>query len=1276
MQRILILISFLFSSFLVSGQFDLEKSIIYGGNSTDEAKDIAINPAGTLLFFGGRSFSTDGDVPGNIAGSDYWIMKRNLDGTLVWSKTFGGLSNDDLVTVMPHSDGGVIAFGTTHTDQGQFGTINGLAGGWLMRTNSNGSLINGKIFGGQITETAIDAFRAVNGDITMLIQAGSTTLNGQINHGVLDVWVVKVNANFDILWSNLLGGSSSDVPTAITQDINGNIYITAQTNSNISGVDPNHGGFDVWVMKLGPDGQILWQKTFGGSEDDIPNDIILHPDGFVYVTLQSNSEDDDFDENSGINDLWLLKLNEVDGNLLTKKRFGGSGNDFNGHLELYSTNHLVISTSTTSANGDLTGNKGLSDVWIIQTDLDGNLEQQMNYGGTVNDVAADILTIDSVFHVLNSSFSNDKNVPPNTITQQDFWYFTLNTRPDPCSDNFVCESDTTPTNILYPPDNNSLTCVSGCLAGLGPGPNFFNSPCADFNDPTAYFKVVTDTMSDLLTLSVTSFEFNKPRLAVFKTVNCTTYQQVLCATGANGSVIMSYLEVEPRTTYVIAVSDDEANLGQFDFCASSIHVEFCNRADRIYVTGTSMGSPANGPYQPGEQVQFCYELTNWAKLDCNGFQGLVPTFGPGWDSTAFDIEGQPLQIDSMIAPVETGFWEWYKLGDVHYNISNPINGFDGGQGMPAGWYFTNTGDPPPTDNPDQTTGDINNCQPTPGDKWKICFTLPVVEDCLSNLDCSVTMKTYADGEIGNASSLACVYDQPEIFNAILRCCLNPGISNIQDFSVCNGDTINFPPGTNLPPPVTYTWTADPDPFVTGATNGFQQESFFQILHHNVVIPQMVRYSIRAESEGCATQADDFTVTVYQNPTGNLSLVGPNNICSGATVTLHFQLNGAPPFAIGLYQDNQFFANVLAETNEITINVDPVFSSVFTIGTYRDSHCDGNGTGSVVVTVNPSVNFLLDTAICVGESLVVADTILQDPGIYSIVLENQSSTGCDSIINVNLSVIPSLTENQNYVICQGDTVFILGVPYTETTNEIIEYVGPEGCPSYIHLDLVVKDTFTTDIFQTICFGDTLEFEGVQVFEEGTYSHTEEIKPGCFEQTILHLDVLPAIIVNDLSIMGNTGNNTGAIIVEIVGGTPPFTYKWSTGQTTESIFNIPHGHYTLTVTDANGCQEVFDFEVPFVSGTQDISKTVSLTCRPTLLSSDDKLRLINSGKESVHVGTLEFTAVTGQQILLHQDIDIPGESYFYQELPAALSPGLYILTARLENGRMAQWKIVLE
>ena len=134
---------------------------------------------------------------------------------------------------MPHSDGGVMAFGTTRTDQGLFGDLTGLAGGWLMRTNSNGTLIDGKIFGGTITETAVDAFRHVNGNVTMAMEAGSTTLNGQTNNGILDVWLVQVNAALTIQWTALLGGNGTDVPEAITSDINGNIYVAATSNSNL-----------------------------------------------------------------------------------------------------------------------------------------------------------------------------------------------------------------------------------------------------------------------------------------------------------------------------------------------------------------------------------------------------------------------------------------------------------------------------------------------------------------------------------------------------------------------------------------------------------------------------------------------------------------------------------------------------------------------------------------------------------------------------------------------------------------------------------------------------------------------------------------------------------------------------------------------------------------------------------------------------------------------------------------------------------------------------------
>ncbi len=1275
MQRLYILASLLLFPLVSNGQFSIDHNLILGGNALDEAKDIAVNASRTSLFLGGRSFSTDGDVPGNSGGSDYWIQKRNADGTLVWSKTFGSTGNDDLATVMAHSDGGVLAFGTTHTNQGQFGTINGVAGGWLLRTTSGGVLIDGKIFGGTTTETAVDAHRKVNGDVTLLMEASSPTLNGQTNNGLTDVWVVQVNAAFEISWSSLLGGNGADVPTAMFQDVNGNIYICASSTSDLPGLPNNRGEKDVWIIKLNPSGQLLWQKSFGGSEVDIPTDILFHPSGFVYVTVQSQSVDGDFDTNDGINDLWLIKLDALDGDAVLFRHLGGSGNDYNAHLDLFGLDHLVLTTNSTSDDGDLTGNKGLSDVWVITTDLNGVITQQMNYGGSVNDFSVDVLTIDSVFHVLCNSLSSDKNVPVNTLAQQDMWYFTLDTRPEPCSDQFQCRQDTMLGNELFPPDDNSLLCVSGCTAGLPPGPNFTGSTCMDFNDPTAYFKVHTDTSSELLTLSVTSYDFNEPRIALFKTNNCSTYQQITCATGSGGTVILPYVEISPLSKYVVAISDAAGNVGNFDFCASTLNVDFCNKGDRIFVTNTSKGSPLNGPYKPGEEVTICYELYNWNKLECNGFQGLIPTFGPGWDSTGFNLFGEPLQVDSLLAPVEMGSWDWYKLGDVHYNVSNPINGYDGGQGMPAGWYFTNTGDPPPHDNPDQTTGDINNCLPTP-DKWKVCFTLPVVSECESDLDCSISFKTFADGEVGINSSLACVYDQPENFHAFMRCCLNPTISNIQNFSICSGDTIAFEPASNLLPPVTYTWTASPDPFIVGASSGIQAPQFYQVLTNTAVIPFKVRYSIRAEAPGCITGQEDFEITVLPAPKSQISSTGPTTVCSGSPVTFTFQSLGAPPYSVGLYRDNEPFVDILSETNFISIQIDPEVSGRFSIGSLSDANCEGAGTGFVDVIVKPSSSYILDTTLCTGDSILVGGSFFKETGTYEILLDDGAANDCDSMIQLTLDVIPTLYDTVSDVICHGDTLFVHGIPLTVTTHGLLEYQGPEGCPNYTQVDLIVRDTFYTATSQTICHGDTINFAGIKIYLPGNYSHTEEIRPGCFETTTLQLTVRPAIVINDLEIMADNGNTTGAILVEIIGGSPPFTFKWSSGQTTESIFNIATGHYILTVTDRFGCQESFDFDVPFVNAINDPLLAQTLLCYPSLVKEDEKINLYNTGTVSLDVLSANWWNLNGQRLHTEPAFLLPANDHVSLAPPFSLPAGMYILAITLKDGKEIQFKILME
>ncbi|MDQ3015264.1 MAG: hypothetical protein M3R25_00855, partial [Bacteroidota bacterium] len=692
--RLLIPLLFLLQLQL-SAQFTPLSSTIFGGNSLDAGVDIAPNADSSLLFLGLRSFSLDGDIPGTNGGTDFWIMKRNINGSLIWNKNFGGFNNDDISTVMPLPDGGTLAFGTTRNDQGTFGTLTGLSGGWLIRTNAAGTLTSGKIFGGQIGESGVDAVRAVNGDITMALEVSSPEVDGQLNHGFLDVWIVRADNNFTLRWSVLLGGTRQESPAAIINDLSGNTYIAATSFSNLPGLDDNYGESDVWVFKLSNTGELLWQKNFGGTGEDIATDIIIGPDGEIYVTAHSTSDDNDFNSNYGQEDIWILNLDPANGDLETLLNYGGSGNDVNANITSMG-NLLVVSATTDSDSNNLTGNKGFNDVWLFTTDLNGNILNQMNYGGSLNDVAGDLVVIDSVVYMLNSSTSTDKNVPPNLIAQQDIWFFTLNANAPPCSDEYFCRADTTLSNELFPPAEDVLICVGGCTSGLDPGPFFLQGNCGNFTNATAYFKLTTDTTADLLTLSVSSTEFNLPKLALLRTSDCINFTPVECKIGENGEVLIPYIAVDPLTTYIIAISDAEGNEGDFELCATSIDVEFCNQKDTLYVKSTSLGSPLTGPFKPGEEVMFCYELQKWNKLDCNGVQGIVPSFGPAWDEEGFDFFGMPLQVDSMLMPTAPiGFWDWFGQGDVRYNIANPISGFDGNQGMPPGWYFTNTTDPPP-----------------------------------------------------------------------------------------------------------------------------------------------------------------------------------------------------------------------------------------------------------------------------------------------------------------------------------------------------------------------------------------------------------------------------------------------------------------------------------------------------------------------------------------------------------------------------------------------------
>src|SRR5690606_16397312 len=129
-----------------------------------------------------------------------------------------------------------------------------------------------------------------------------------------DGWVLKLRANGTILWNKTYGGSKRDTVRSIALAPDGTIVLAGTTESNDSDVSNLHGTEpDVWVMQLGSDGTMLWNKTYGGTGADIGRGIALTADSGVVVVGATQSTDGDMAGNTlkGGYDTWVMKLGNV-----------------------------------------------------------------------------------------------------------------------------------------------------------------------------------------------------------------------------------------------------------------------------------------------------------------------------------------------------------------------------------------------------------------------------------------------------------------------------------------------------------------------------------------------------------------------------------------------------------------------------------------------------------------------------------------------------------------------------------------------------------------------------------------------------------------------------------------------------------------------------------------------------------------------------------------------------------------------------------------------------
>jgi PKD repeat protein len=175
------------------------------------------------------------------------------------------------------------------------------------------------------------------------------------------------NEFLSIAWQRCLGGSDGDRASSIQQTSDGGYIVAGSTLSDDGDVSGNHGDRDAWVVKLDADGKVLWQRCLGGSNLDSASSIQQTSDGGYIVAGETSSDDGDVSGNHGDRDAWLVKL-DADGKIAWQRCLGGSIEDGARSVQQTVDGGYILAGYTESIDGDVSGNHGDRDALVVKLD--------------------------------------------------------------------------------------------------------------------------------------------------------------------------------------------------------------------------------------------------------------------------------------------------------------------------------------------------------------------------------------------------------------------------------------------------------------------------------------------------------------------------------------------------------------------------------------------------------------------------------------------------------------------------------------------------------------------------------------------------------------------------------------------------------------------------------------------------------------------------------------------------------------------------------------------
>lgn len=366
-----------------------------GGTSTDGAVAM-VNTSDHCMVVLGYSYSNLGlDKSEQCFGSsDYWILKLDSAQNIIWQKTYGGSGYDMPSCIASTSDGGYIIGGTSLSgiDGNKTEPSKGGYDYWILKLDDLGNIEWQKDIGGNYNDFLSGVVQAQDGGY-LVAGYSSSPIGGdktESNLGQEDYWVLKFDSMGNVLWQNTIGGTDIDKCFSVVVDADGGFVLGGYSKSDMSADKSENyiGGNDFWIVQIDSIGNIVWDNTIGGSQEDIFTSICHTNDNGYLIGGYSNSwpSADKTELPQGHDDYWVLKLDNS-GNVLWDKTIGSAGYDnLNCIVTAPNNQYLLAGSSEIGSSGDKTEiGYGSTDGWMVLIDSLGNLTEQIDVGGQSTD---------------------------------------------------------------------------------------------------------------------------------------------------------------------------------------------------------------------------------------------------------------------------------------------------------------------------------------------------------------------------------------------------------------------------------------------------------------------------------------------------------------------------------------------------------------------------------------------------------------------------------------------------------------------------------------------------------------------------------------------------------------------------------------------------------------------------------------------------------------------------------------------------------------------------